>query len=122
MQNSNESQDILANSRKSELEKQVWDAIRLCYDPEIPVNIADLGLIYGIELTPFENSTSEYEVTIRMTLTTAGCPMSDYIIDEVKNRVGSLPFVKRVNVNLVFDPPWDRTMMSMQAKLELGML
>ena len=105
------------NGSVLEPKKQILDALKLCYDPEIPVDVVELGLIYGLEFLPDTG-----EVNIQMTLTSAGCPMSDYIIDQIKTRISTLPFVKQVNVELVFDPPWERSMISMQAKLELGML
>jgi FeS assembly SUF system protein len=94
-------------------EKEIWEKLRLVYDPEIPVDIADLGLIYSCRL---EGS----RVAIRMTLTAPACPVGDYLVTEVRRRVMEVPGVDDVSVELVFEPPWDRSMMSEAAKLALG--
>jgi len=93
---------------------QVWQALRTVHDPEIPVNIVDLGLIY--DCTVDDNT-----VGIDMTLTSPGCGMGPVLVADVERRVGKVPFVLSVNVNLVFDPPWGREMMSDEAQLELGL-
>ncbi|MFL1403829.1 putative Fe-S cluster assembly protein SufT [Marinobacter sp. M1N3S26] len=101
-------------------ENQVWEALRNCYDPEIPVNVVDLGLIYECRL---ENGTDEgNQVYIRMTLTAAGCGMGPVITDDVKRKVEHVPNVDKVTVELTFDPPWNNDMLTDEAKLELGML
>lgn len=97
----------------------VWQQLKTCYDPEIPVNIVDLGLVYGCEVT--EPSPNQHHITVRMTLTAPGCGMGPVLAGDVKQKLLSLPQVTEVQVELVFDPPWDRTMMSDLAKLELGM-
>lgn len=94
----------------------VIDALKSIYDPEIPVNIYDLGLIYGVEVG--ENA----HVSITMTLTTPHCPVAESMPGEVEMRVGSVPGAGVVDVNLIWDPPWDPQKMSDEAKLELGML
>ena len=94
---------------------QVREAIESVYDPEIPVNIAELGLIYGTEIS------DSGEVTIQMTLTAPGCGMGPVLVADVERRVASVPFVTSVAVELVFDPPWSRDMMSDEAQLELGL-
>ena len=91
----------------------VWEALRSIYDPEIPVNIVDLGLIYGC-------TVSGNRVDITMTLTAPGCGMGPVLVDDVKYRVGKVPNVRQVEVALVFDPPWSRAHMSEAAQLELG--
>jgi len=91
-------------------------ALREIYDPEIPVNIYDLGLIYGVDVT------ADGEVKITMTLTTPHCPVAESMPGEVELRVGAVPGVRDAEVNLVWDPPWDMASMSDEAKLELGML
>ena len=91
----------------------VWHALRSVYDPEIPVNIADLGLIYDVTLTA-------NDAAIDMTLTAPGCGMGPVLIEEVKDRVRQVPNLHDVEVTLVFDPPWSREMMSEEAQLELG--
>ncbi len=94
---------------------QVDTALRSVYDPEIPVNIVDLGLIYGREISP------EGQVSITMTLTAPGCGMGPVLVQEVKDRVRLAPFVTDVHVELVFDPPWSREHMSDEAQLQLGL-
>lgn len=94
-------------------EAHVWEALRSIYDPEIPVNIVDLGLIYSC-------AVSGDRVDIAMTLTAPGCGMGPVLVDDVKYRVGKVPNVKHVEVQLVFDPPWSRARMSEAAQLELG--
>lgn len=99
-----------------ELYEGVIAALKDIYDPEIPVNIYELGLIYGVEVD------ADAHVTITMTLTTPHCPVAETMPSEVELRVGSVPGVGVVDVNLVWDPPWDPQKMSDEAKLELGML
>lgn len=114
--------DINPKTPTELLIEQVWAQLKLCYDPEIPVNIVDLGFIYGIEAQPAAANSGKYDVNIRMTLTTPGCAMGGFIMEEARNRVLSIPDVNDVKIDLVFDPPWDRSMISMQAKLELGIV
>ena len=102
------------------LEELIWLQMKKCYDPEIPVNIVDLGLIYQCEILPL--GANEFQVKIKMTLTAPGCGMGPTIADDVKRKVSAAPRVKSVEVEMVFDPPWTREMMSTVAKLELGML
>ena len=94
----------------------IIDALKEIYDPEIPVNIYDLGLIYGVEVT------GDGHAVVTMTLTTPHCPVAESMPGEVELRVGSVPGVGHAEVNLVWDPPWDPQKMSDEAKLELGML
>ncbi len=101
-------------------EKAVWDAMRTCYDPEIPVNVVDLGLIYSCAISNDEDGGSFIE--IKMTLTAAGCGMGDMIASEVKQKVAGVPGTSDVRIELVWDPPWDRSMITESAKLQLGML
>lgn len=101
-------------------EAHVWEAMKTCYDPEIPVNIVDLGLIYSCRISPQGNSGSLVEV--KMTLTAPGCGMGPIIAREVEERITSVPGVDRVRVELVWDPPWDRSMISEAARLQLGLL
>ena len=101
-------------------EKLVWGQLRTCYDPEIPVNIADLGLIYSCFITPLPESGNHVE--IKMTLTAPGCGMGEFLKADVENKILTVPGVKSTTVELVWDPPWDRSMMSEAAKLELGMI
>jgi len=99
-----------------DLYERVIDALKEIYDPEIPVNIYDLGLIYGVEIS------DDAHVVITMTLTTPHCPVAESMPGEIELRVGSVPGVGLADVNLVWDPPWDPQKMSDEAKLELGML
>jgi probable FeS assembly SUF system protein SufT len=101
------------------LEEVIWSQLKTCYDPEIPVNIVDLGLIY--ECVIKEVAEKNYQVIINMTLTAPGCGMGPTIAAEVKSKVESVPFVQEAEVEIVFDPPWNHSMMSDAAKLELGM-
>ena len=101
-------------------EKAVWDAMRTCYDPEIPVNVVDLGLIYSCEISNDEDGGSFIE--IKMTLTAPGCGMGDILASEVKQKIAGVPSTSDVKVKLVCDPPWDRSMITESAKLQLGML
>lgn len=102
------------------LENKIWNMLRSCYDPEIPVNIVDLGLIYGVD-TIATKDNNRFDIVIRMTLTAPGCGMGPIIAEDAKHKVSLLPEVKSVTIDIVFDPPWDRSMMSDQAKLELGL-
>ncbi len=102
------------------LEKQIWDQLRLCYDYEIPVNIVELGLIYGFKIEDLPEGGKSVEV--RLTFTSPMCPMGDLIKKDVERRVETVPGVKKVFVEIVWDPPWDPTRMSEAAKLQLGML
>lgn len=130
-----------APNRKLTIEEKVWLQLSTCYDPEIPVNIVDLGLIYSVEITPIatpkkrgrkkkiatdENPTAiqnqKYNVLVKMTLTAPGCGMGPIIANEAKQKIAALPEVNNVELEIVFDPPWDRSRMSENAKLELGLL
>jgi FeS assembly SUF system protein len=99
-----------------EIEGKIVEALKTVYDPEIPVNIYDLGLIYKIDYT------DDKEVRIDMTLTAPNCPVVDVLIMDVEDAVNALEEVEKTTINLVFDPPWDKTMLSEEAKLELGLL
>jgi len=99
-------------------EEMIWQQLKTVRDPEIPVNIVDLGLIYAAEVSQGENGGKR--IAVRMTLTAPGCAMSDVIKAEVERKLAGLPEVKEVRVEVVFDPPWDRSKMSEAAKLQLG--
>lgn len=98
------------------LRDQVEETLRTVYDPEIPVNIFDLGLVYKIEVG------EEGKVLVIMTLTAPGCPVAGSIMEEVNNKISAIPGVSSADVRLTFDPPWTKDMMSEEAKLELGFL
>jgi metal-sulfur cluster biosynthetic enzyme len=102
------------------LEDQIWEQLRLCYDYEIPVNIVELGLIYGFKVEELPEGGKSVEVS--MTFTSPMCPMGDLIKKDVERRVETVPGVKKVSVAITFDPPWDQTRMSEAAKLQLGLL
>jgi metal-sulfur cluster biosynthetic enzyme len=99
--------------------QNVWDALRNCYDPEIPVNIIDLGLVYDVKIE--EITPGETEVYVRMTLTAPGCSMGPMIAADAKRHVQQIPGVTNVLVEIVFEPIWNPDMMSEAAKLELNM-
>ena len=105
---------------RDDLEPLVWETLRTCYDPEIPVNIVDLGLVYGVAFEPVPEP-DKVRIVITMTLTAPGCGMGESIANEVCDKVLLLPQVGEVTVNLVFDPPWTRSMMSEEAQLALGL-
>jgi probable FeS assembly SUF system protein SufT len=102
------------------LEKEIWNQLRSCYDPEIPVNIVDLGLIYDCHLSLLNGSS--FKADVKMTLTAPGCGMGPMLAQDVQNKLLSLEGVDDVNVELVWDPPWNQGMMTEAAKLQLGLL
>jgi len=105
---------------QEQLEKQVWDALKTCYDPEIPVNIVDLGLIYDCHLSPGGENT--YKADVKMTLTAPGCGMGPTLAQDVQNKLLSLEPIDEANIELVWDPPWNQSMMTEAAKLQLGLM
>lgn len=100
-----------------QIQEKAIDMLKTVFDPEIPVNIYDLGLIYRIELS--EDNTA---LAVDMTLTAPNCPAADYIMEDVRQKLETIDGLKKVDVNLVFEPEWDKDMMSEEAKLELGLL
>jgi FeS assembly SUF system protein len=106
----------MAQITKQELEEKIIQTLKTCYDPEIPVDIFELGLIYKIEID------DDYNVKIKMTLTSPMCPVAGSLPPEVEAKVKSVPEVADAKVELVWNPPWDKYMMSEVAKLELGFL
>ena len=102
------------------LEKEIWSQLRSCYDPEIPVNIVDLGLIYDCHISPL--SASSYRVDVKMTLTAPGCGMGPMLAQDVQNKLLGMEPIEDVAVELVWDPPWNQAMMTEAAKLQLGLL
>jgi probable FeS assembly SUF system protein SufT len=103
-----------------DLQKRIWEVLNTIYDPEIPVSIAELGLVYLCQVAP--PTDGGRQVTIRMTLTAPGCSVGPMLVDEVQSKVAAVPGVSRVEVDLVFDPPWDLSMMSEAARLQLGFM
>lgn len=104
------------NEAKLKIEERIIDMLKTVYDAEIPVNVYDLGLIYKIDLQ------DDGELTIDMTLTAPNCPAAEFIMEDVRQKVESVDGVKAAQVNLVFEPEWDKDMMTEEAKLELGFL
>ena len=105
---------------QEQLEKKVWESLKTCYDPEIPVNIVDLGLIYDCHLTPI--GPDNYKAEVKMTLTAPGCGMGPVLAQDVQNKLVSIEPIDEANVELVWDPPWNQGMMTEAAKLQLGLL
>ena len=107
------------NALDGTIEDKVWAVLKNCFDPEIPVNIVDLGLVYECQVVPQEEC---YAVIIKMTLTAPGCGMGPALVSDIEQKIHDIHGVSDVKVDLVFDPPWSRSMMSDVAKLQLGML
>lgn len=109
---------------KSETEERVVEMLKTVYDPEIPVNVYDLGLIYRIEVEKASEEATEEEgpfsLEVDMTLTAPNCPAADYIVEDVQQKLESVKGLEKVTVNLVFEPEWDKDMMTEEAKVELG--
>ena len=101
---------------KLKIEEQIVEMLKTVYDPEIPVDIYNLGLIYNIDLA------DDGLLDIDMTLTAPNCPAADFIVEDVRIKISSIPGIKDVRINLVFEPEWDRDMMSEEAKLDLGFI
>ncbi|MBR7049072.1 MAG: DUF59 domain-containing protein [Prevotella sp.] len=100
---------------KTTLEERIVDVLKTVYDPEIPVNIFDLGMIYKIDVQ------DDGSVEMDMTFTSPACPAADFILEDVRTKVESVEGIKAANVNLVFEPEWDKSMMTEEARIELGM-
>lgn len=105
----------MTQEEKTNIEEKIVDVLKTVYDPEIPVNIYDLGLIYKVEVN------DEGNVDIDMTFTAPSCPAADFILEDVRQKVDALEGVKSANVNLVFEPAWDQSMLSEEARLEMGL-
>ena len=111
--------ELPPDATDADVEKMVWDQMKTSYDPEIPINIVDLGLIYSCELTKAEDGTRR--VAIKMTLTAPGCGMGETLVADVREKVLMVPTVTEADVELLFDPPWSRDNMSEAARLQTGM-
>ena len=105
----------MTQEEKTSLEERIVDVLKTVYDPEIPVNIYDLGLIYKIDVQ------DDAPVDLDMTFTAPSCPAADFILEDVRQKVDALDGVKTCNVNLVFEPEWDKSMMTEEARVELGL-
>lgn len=104
----------MTQEEKTKIEERIVDVLKTVYDPEIPVNIYDLGMIYKIDLA------DDGTLNVDMTFTAPSCPAADFILEDVRTKLESVEGVKTANVNLVFDPAWDQSMMSEEARIELG--
>ena len=112
--------DLPKNASDEEFETIVWDQMKTVYDPEIPIDIVELGLVYECRISKMPDG--KRYVYIEMTLTAPGCGMGDILVQDVREKVGIIPTVGKVDVELVLDPPWNQTMMSEAAQLEAGLL
>jgi probable FeS assembly SUF system protein SufT len=112
--------ELPPDATDEDVKQLVWNQMRACYDPEIPINIVELGLVYTCEIT--HEPDGERVVAIEMTLTAPGCGMGEVLVQDVKDKVEIIPTIKRADVELVFDPPWNPSMMSEAARLQTGMM
>jgi probable FeS assembly SUF system protein SufT len=112
--------EVPPGASDDDIRNVVWRQLKTCYDPEIPVNIVDLGLVYSCDVTKNDDATRN--IDIKMTLTAPGCGMGEVLVQDVRDKVEIVPTVARANVELVFDPPWNQTMMSDEARLQTGMM
>ena len=112
--------EIPKNATNEDIEAVIWNQLKTCYDPEIPVDIVNLGLIYKCEIKVLANG--QRSVDIDMTLTAPGCGMGDILVADAKEKIAVIPTVSDVNVELVFDPPWNVSLMSEEAKLQTGLM
>lgn len=112
--------ELPADADDAAVERMVWSQLRTCFDPEIPINVVDLGLVYEAVVLPAE--AGQRRIEVQMTLTAPGCGMGEILVDDVRSKLELIPTVTEADVELVFDPPWNRMMMSEAARLETGML
>ena len=112
--------EIPENATDKDIEAVIWQQLKTCYDPEIPVNIVDLGLIYRLDVVPGENG--QRSVSIDMTLTAPGCGMGEILVQDAHEKIVVIPTIADVRVELVFDPPWNQSMMSDEARLQTGLM
>jgi probable FeS assembly SUF system protein SufT len=111
--------ELPPNASEEDVRKLAWDQMRSCYDPEIPINIVDLGLVYECDVTQHEDGSRT--VDVKITLTAPGCGMGDILVDDVRDKIERIPTVRAARVSLTFDPPWNQSMMSEAARLQTGM-
>jgi probable FeS assembly SUF system protein SufT len=114
------SPELPPNSTENDVRELAWEQMRSCFDPEIPINIVDLGLIYDCQVVANDDGTRR--VAVKMTLTAPGCGMGDILVQDVKSKIEQIPTVREADVEMVFDPPWRRDMMSPAAQLQTGMM
>ncbi|MEL6868647.1 MAG: putative Fe-S cluster assembly protein SufT [Pseudomonadota bacterium] len=112
--------EVPAGISDDDFEQIIWRQLKTCFDPEIPVDIVELGLVYRVDIS--KDGDGQRRVDVDMTLTAPGCGMGDVIVDDVRQKVAIVPTVDEVNVELVFDPPWNHMMMSEEARLQTGMM
>ena len=112
--------EVPENASDADIETVIWSQLKTCYDPEIPVNIVDLGLIYRCDVRSLGNG--ERSVSVDMTLTAPGCGMGDILVQDAQEKIAVIPTVADVVVELVFDPPWNQSMMSDEARLQTGLM
>lgn len=112
--------EVPENPTDEDIEAVIWKQLKTCYDPEIPVNIVDLGLVYRCDVT--SNGNGERAVEVDMTLTAPGCGMGEILVQDAREKIAVIPTVGSVLVQLVFDPPWNQTMMSEEARLQTGLM
>ena len=112
--------ELADDASDDDVEKLVWQQLRTVFDPEIPINVVELGLVYDVSLE--STAAEQRKVYVKMTLTAPGCGMGDILVDDVRTKLELIPTVAAADVDLVFDPPWNHSMMSDAAKLETGML
>jgi probable FeS assembly SUF system protein SufT len=115
-----ETPEVPPDANEQQIEAVIWQQLRTCYDPEIPINIVDLGLIYQCELESL--GPQRWAAHIAMTLTAPGCGMGEILVQDVREKIELIPAIEQVDVDLVFDPPWNQSMMSEEARLEAGLL
>jgi probable FeS assembly SUF system protein SufT len=112
--------EVPENATDEDIETVIWQQLKTCYDPEIPVNIVDLGLIYRCDITTMPNG--QRSVNVDMTLTAPGCGMGEILVQDAQEKIAIIPTVADVMVELVFDPPWNQSMMSDEARLQTGLM
>jgi probable FeS assembly SUF system protein SufT len=111
--------ELPPNATENDVRELAWSQMRTCYDPEIPINIVDLGLVYDCSVSANEDGSRTVEV--KLTLTAPGCGMGDILVDDVRDKIERIPTVREARVELTFDPPWNQSMMSEAARLQTGM-
>jgi probable FeS assembly SUF system protein SufT len=111
--------ELPPNATEEDVRQLAWSQMRTCYDPEIPINIVDLGLVYDCEVQGHEDGTRT--VSVKLTLTAPGCGMGEILVDDVRDKIQRIPTVHEAKVELTFDPPWNQSMMSEAARLQTGM-
>ncbi len=114
--------ELPAGATDEDVNRVVWDQLRTCFDPEIPINVVDLGLVYEARIEANPQKPGQRRVEIRMTLTAPACGMGDILVADVREKLKLIPTIRNADVDLVFDPPWNSSMMSEAARLQTGMM